>query len=94
MSGIELIFTWNSEAFSCVPSPRVKKPYLDQLKFLSLIGTSCEPEVTAQELGARKRKLREDFTGIQFAAACMEEKRGIMFFSFFCYCGPKRGPQP
>jgi len=65
MTGIELIFTWNSEAFSCVPSTKVKKPYLDQLKFLAYIGISCEPEVTAQELGARKRKLNENFRCIQ-----------------------------
>ena len=38
---------------------------IGQLKFLAFIGTSCEPEVTVQELGARKRKMNEDFRCIQ-----------------------------
>ena len=63
---IGLICIWEFEAFSSVPSPMVKKPsYLNHLKFLAFIGTSSEPEVTAQVVGARKQKLNEDFTGIQ-----------------------------
>ena len=37
----------------------------NHFKFFVCIGTSSEPEVTAQAVGARKRKLNEDFTGIQ-----------------------------
>ena len=61
-----MIGTWNSEAFSSVLSPIVKKPsYLDQLKFLASIGTSSETEVTEHVVGTRKQKLNEDFTAIQ-----------------------------
>ena len=34
-------------------------------KFLAWIETSCEREITAQAVGARKLKLKEDFTGIK-----------------------------
>ena len=65
MTGKELICTWSSEAFSCVPSPMVKKPrYLNHLQFLAGIGPSSEPEITAQVAGTKRRKLNEDFTGI------------------------------
>ena len=63
---IGLICTWKSETFSYVPSPLVKKPcYLNHSIFLAWIETSSEPEITAQAVGARKRKQKEDFTGIK-----------------------------
>ena len=66
MTGIELICTWNSETLSSIPSPWSRNHVIfNYLKFLALIGTSSEPEVTAQVVGARKQKLNEDFTGKQ-----------------------------
>ena len=63
---IGLICIWESEAFSSLPSPMVKKPsYLNHLKFLVGTGTSSETEITAQALEGKEVELNENFTGIQ-----------------------------
>ena len=61
-----LICALNSQTFSSVCSPMVKKPcYLNHLKFLAWIGTSCKTEITAQAVGSRELKLNEGSTGVQ-----------------------------
>ena len=59
-----------------------KSGYLNQFKFFALIGTSSEPEVTAQAVGARKRKLNEDFTGIQRnGSKCLQLLEVVVWYS-------------
>ena len=60
-----------------------KKPcYLNHLNFLACIGTTSEPEITAQVARGRELKLSEDFSGIQGNgskfAACRSS--GIILF--------------
>ena len=66
MELIDLICTWNSEIFSSVPSPMVKKPcFAIHLKFLVLIVTSSGTEITAQAVATGEVEQNENFTGIQ-----------------------------
>ena len=72
------ICDWNSETFSAVPPPTFEKTwYLSHLKFLARIGTSSGLEITTWPVEARKRKLIEDFTGIQWNGSKFAAHRSI-----------------
>ena len=81
---IGLICDWNSDTFWALPSPMFKKAwYLNLVKFRAWIGTSSEFEITAQAVEARKRKLNEDFTGIQWNGSKFAARTSSSIILFF-----------
>ena len=51
------------------------------LNFLNLIGTSSEPEITAQAMEAREQKRNKDFTNIQGDGSKFEARKLVVCYS-------------